>query len=260
VPFIEITSTIRPAALAAGATQNYAPAGLATSGRAMLTSDAAGSTLGGMVGNQVDGAEVILTNIAGGLLTIAHQAAGSAPGNKFTCPNSVDMVLRIGGSVICQYDGTALCWRPVAEAFGGYPYLKALYVEGAVQLDAITRLWQVRIDGYIQRGSAISPAALAAGQTDNYDISVPMAGANRIRQATDAANSALGGLVPIGLGGAEWILLNLGPGTLTLKHLAGGSAAANQFQLAGAVDRVIAANGAVLISYDATLSKWIVVG
>jgi len=117
----------------------------------------------------------------------------------------------------------------------------------------------VAVQAYLARRAAITPAALASGTTQNYALA-SMAAAGRIRQATDAANSAIGGLVPVGGDGDEFMLINLGPGTLTLNHEDAGSVAANRFLLEGAANRVIAINGAVLISYDATSARWYCVG
>lgn len=125
--------------------------------------------------------------------------------------------------------------------------------------NGLTLLYQTILQGYFARQQAGTPAALPLGTTQDY-APAGLTGVGRIRQATNAGNSALGGLVPIGVNGTEYILINLGPGTLTLNHQDGGSVAANRFTLEGGANRVIGVGGAVLLSYDNGSATWYVVG
>jgi hypothetical protein len=101
----------------------------------------------------------------------------------------------------------------------------------------------------------ISPVALAAGETNNYNPA-GFGTTTRIRQATNAANSALSGLVAQNDGDFR-IIENLGPGTLTFEHEDASSAVANRFTLPGATNLVIASGGAAMFIYDGTTSRWL---
>lgn len=126
--------------------------------------------------------------------------------------------------------------------------------------DGTNDLFNTRLSGYFARTGTITPAALPAGETSDYDLSPGILSCERIRQATNAANSSLSGIVPIGVNGAEFLLLNLGPGTLTLLHEDASSAAANRFFLEGAANNVMGVGGLRILSYDATLARWTVAG
>jgi hypothetical protein len=126
----------------------------------------------------------------------------------------------------------------------------------------IAQLFARSSDGTVHQltpsgGSSISitPAALAAGTTNNY-APAGIATAKRLRQATNAANSLLGGIDTTGfVDGHELLMFNLGPGTLTLVHAEAGSAPVNQFSLEGSANRMIGVFGAVLLSYDANSAR-----
>jgi len=126
---------------------------------------------------------------------------------------------------------------------------------------SLTSLGITTLSGAIIRAGALTPAALAAGTTNDYNLNPTLASSNRIRQATNAANSALGGInMSQATSGQEWVLENLGPGLLTLVHAGPGSTAAYRFALEGGVDRDIGVNGTVILSYDGTLQRILCVG
>lgn len=259
--FSELTLTppISPAALAAGTTNDYGPAGLATSSVVRLTTDAGGSTLSGLVA-QGDGDIRILENLGPGTLTLTNAGGGSAAANRFALPGASSSIVRAGGAIVVIYDVATTSWRQLAMGSGGAEILNTLLVNTTITSDGELVSYQTKFTGYLARNGGTTPAALAAGETNDYDITAVLIGANRIRQATDAANSALSGMVSIGINGAEWILVNLGPGTLTLEHEDVSSAAANRFSLEGAANRVIGVNGAVIITYDSVLARWLCIG
>lgn len=108
--------------------------------------------------------------------------------------------------------------------------------------------------------TSITPSALAAGSTHNYDPVDATTGesfsvVDVIRQATSASDSILTGLTAT-LGGDFIIIENLGTGLLTLAHESASSTAANRFTLPGAVSLPVPAGGAQMLTYDEATSRW----
>lgn len=103
-----LTGILSPAALAFGVTDDYAPAGIATSAMIRLSCDVAGSTLAGLLA-QPNGTLLFLCVVAGGDLTLADEALTSAAANRFTLPD--DYVLPLDVSTGVWYDSLSLRWR-----------------------------------------------------------------------------------------------------------------------------------------------------
>lgn len=100
-----LPALLTPAALAAGTTHDYAPAGLEDANQLRLTADAAGSTLTGlqgMVANQV----LVIRNISANDLTLEPENAGSLAPNRFAMNGTV--ILGAKQSVWAVYDGDLL--------------------------------------------------------------------------------------------------------------------------------------------------------
>jgi hypothetical protein len=112
----------------------------------------------------------------------------------------------------------------------------------------------VNIPGGTDLSNAITPAALPAGDTTDYNPA-GLAAASRIRQAVNVAGSTLTGLLAQG-DGKTFVIENLGPSDLVLAHENAGSAVANRFSLAGGVDLVIPPGGSATVVYDLTLTKY----
>lgn len=112
--------------------------------------------------------------------------------------------------------------------------------------------------------SPLSPSTLAAGSTDNYSPT-GIGTANILRLTPDAGGtSAISGIVPtaggsLGAGGRLLLICNIGSANLTLTHDA-TSTAANRFLCPGSTDLVIPANATRQLWYDATSSRWRVMG
>lgn len=117
----------------------------------------------------------------------------------------------------------------------------------------------VRSLGAVAYAAPVSPAALAAGDTNNYN---PAGGteANVLRVTPDAvAGSGLTGLVGgAGRDGRALFLMNVGANVLTLRNDNAGSTDINRFFLPAAT-LVIAVNGGVMLLYDETSQRWRVV-
>jgi hypothetical protein len=256
---LRFTPQITPAALAAGATNDYGPANFDTTSVMRQATDAGGSTLNGLVA-QNPGDIRIIENLGPGPLTLANEAGASAAANRITLPGAKPATVPAGGSFIVGYDGTTARWHLLAEGSGGALVASTLSVDTTFTGDGVNTLYQTKIQGYLALNGAITPAVLPAGATNDYDLNPALSTGNRIRQATNAANSVLTGMVSNGINGGIWLLINLGTGTLTLKNEDAGSAAGNRFSLAGGVDRVIGSHGSVFITYDTVLARWSVVG
>lgn len=110
---LSLVGTITPAALALGATNNYAPPNFATAAVVKLTSNAGGSTLTGLAGG-TDNRYVTLLNNSGGTLTLAHLNAGSLAANRFFCPGAIDLVIAIGSAAALWYDVADGHWHVFA--------------------------------------------------------------------------------------------------------------------------------------------------
>lgn len=104
-------AVIEPAALAAGTTNNWAPAGLATARLVRVTTNAAGSTLGG-IDALLAGQVLTFENIGpAGDLTILNAGAGSDAENRVVGVGGTDYVLPLGTSITLQHDETLNVWR-----------------------------------------------------------------------------------------------------------------------------------------------------
>lgn len=109
-----------------------------------------------------------------------------------------------------------------------------------------------QIPGAIVLSAAISPAALPAGNTNDYNPQ-GLATAARLRVTTNAAGSTLTGL-QAQVSGFLLIIECLGTGDLTLADSSGLSLAQNQFQLP--TDFIIPADYSQTIVYDGTDARW----
>lgn len=115
--------------------------------------------------------------------------------------------------------------------------------------------------GGISCFSLLSPTALGAGPTANYNPTGLAAGVSRIRQDMSASGTISGLSAPT-TDGTEIRFFNINAGafTITLTHDDAGSAAANRFFLKGSASAVIPINGSITLSYDSTSSRWREVG
>lgn len=232
---LRLTPAQSPAALAAGSTNDYAPAGLSTTTIFRLTPDAgaAGSTLTGLVA-QSTGSIRVLENLGVRSLTLAHEDAGSAAANRFTCPGGTALEILTGGAAWAIYDGTTSRWRIIATS--------GEVANPAFQNFLIT--------------PAGAPAALGAGATNDYNPT-GLSNTARWRLSTNAAGSTLNGLVAQTTGSLRW-LENIGTGNLTFANENTGSTAANRFTCPGGYDLVVKPGGAAAVFYDAVTSRWLV--
>lgn len=104
---------IAPPALAAGQTDDWAPAGIAAAVLVEVTVDAAGSQLSGMVGGFA-GHQVTLF-VSGGQLDLLDEDAASAAANRFHGVMGAGIIVADGQSVTLLYDSLIDRWRPIAS-------------------------------------------------------------------------------------------------------------------------------------------------
>lgn len=144
-------SSITPPALPAGNTNNYNPTGLANANVIYQDINAAGSTITGLAAQTV-GRVVTIVNIhATADLTLDHDNATLSIGtNRFSLPNSEDLVIPPNGSVRLLY-GIGV-WRAVSVSF---PSATSVAVFDVTDYGAVG-------DGVTSNNSAIILAVAAA--------------------------------------------------------------------------------------------------
>lgn len=197
---------------------------------------------------EVGAAELYRFEDAGGGLTITDIYPITGGSRALLTMRRLEGLRTPNGNVVGNL-GDAYVWRPTTST-------SATYVKASETVAGTpdNTGWQ------LVTGLTLTPAALAAGSTQDY-APTNLVSAAFLRIATNVANSDLGGLLATGIADAQEIrILNLGPGTLTLNEADAGSAAANQFALEGAANRVIGVNGIVIVKRDNTLTKWLCVG
>lgn len=112
------TAFITPAALGAGPTHNYAPAGWNANYRGIRQDMTASGVITGLVATS-DGNRQRLGNItttAARTLTLNHEDVNSTAANRFNCPNQANYVLSPGEWVELVYENTAQRWRVLGTA------------------------------------------------------------------------------------------------------------------------------------------------
>lgn len=109
--------------------------------------------------------------------------------------------------------------------------------------------------GAVSFTDSVTPAALAAGQTDDW--APVIAAVSRVRAAADAAGSTVTGLAG-GVADQFLILTNISANDLTLEPENVGSAAANRFAMNGTL--ILGAKQSVSMVYDGGLTRWCLIG
>ena len=104
-----LTAQTTPAALPAGNTNDYAPANLEVITHLRQATNAAGSTLTGLIA-QTDLDLRVIANLGPGNLTLTNEDASSVAANRFTLPGGLPYVLAPGGSIMVAYDMPTSRW------------------------------------------------------------------------------------------------------------------------------------------------------
>jgi hypothetical protein len=97
-----------------------------------------------------------------------------------------------------------------------------------------------------------SPSQITANQNDYAGATADI---NRL--SSDAARDITG--FSGGADGKTLVLVNVGSNTITLKHQSTSSTAANRIIVPWAADYILAADGAAVLVYDNTTSRWRVI-
>ena len=111
-----------------------------------------------------------------------------------------------------------------------------------------TELYSGKFEIYFD--SALTPALLSAGATNNY--APPLSGINRLRISSSGAANITG--MSGGTSGRFLIVTNVGANDITLNDENSGSTAANRFALNG--DMILGPNEGVALVYDGGISRW----
>jgi hypothetical protein len=156
--------------------------------------------------------------------------------------------------------GVQLKSADLNDNFDAWKALYALLTAQAQSLWAtVTLAAEFVINGSLRLTGVISPSALAAGTTSDYNPA-GLSSANVLRLTPNAANSTLGGLVG-GTNGRTLAIVNTGTAAnLVLAHEEVNTAAANQIILANNTNLTLRPNGGATLWYDGTTARWRVVG
>ena len=105
-------TSITPAALPAGITDDYNPAGFSNADRVRQAVDVDSSSLSGLEAQAV-GRVRYFQNLGPSALTLLHESTDSSAANRFSLPNSGDMIIPPNGEIAFVYDATTR-WMPIS--------------------------------------------------------------------------------------------------------------------------------------------------
>jgi hypothetical protein len=215
--------------------------------------DAAGATITGLYtsGSLADpnalGITKVIRNMGPGTLTLKHLVAGSDVENRFNMPQSEDIILGLNEA--------AWLYTPLRNSIDGNSQWFVMSVgHSNTTFPSVTTTGRVNVGGQFDLTGVETPAALAAGVTNNYD---PGSRDAVWRLTGHASGSQLTGIVaPALTHGEVHLLVNIGSGPLVLVTDDGAASTAENRFLLDAAAVVIPANGVRLIRYDLVDSRW----
>ncbi len=179
-----------------------------------------------------------ISNIAWGDTTNNNTYSFSSTGNAaFTGPISTPRIVVNGATV-----ATNGMYLPAANTVG-------LSANSTLSAQLTSTTFQALLQ-FILSGD-ISPAQLTAN-TDDWNPT-GLSTASVIRVSTDASRNLTG--IQGGADGRVLILINVGTQPLVLVHDS-TSTAANRFFLASSTNTTVQSNGACILWYDSTSSRW----
>lgn len=110
--------------------------------------------------------------------------------------------------------------------------------------------------GFVTGGKTGTPAALAAGDNDDYSLG-PVT--DFLRLSADGGGSALTGFAD-GRGNRRLVIVNISANTLTLEHEDAASVATNRVITATGAAITLAQNDVAEVLYDEVSTRWRVIG
>ena len=115
-----------------GNTNDWDPAGLISASLIAISSDGA-YNLTGIQASTIQGRFIWLYNASSLTITLKHNSASSAAGNRFLMPGSADFALTTNGSVLIMYSLTDAAWL----ISGGVPSVVPGAVSGTGTVTAV---------------------------------------------------------------------------------------------------------------------------
>lgn len=115
---------------------------------------------------------------------------------------------------------------------------------------------RIRYSGAEECTAIVSPSSVATDRNDWNATGFPAA---RVIRATASAPINVSGIVPT-FDNRRLLLINVGSNNLTLTHESASSAAANRFLCPASTAVVLTPNASVELFYDATLTRWFIIG
>jgi len=235
-----------------------------------LTGNVTGLTMTGFEADttQLQRVRVIIRQDATGGRTFATGGItggvwpGTAPTITNTAANGIS--LQFWASTIDG--GTTILLEPITTGGGAgtpagadtqvqYNNAGAFGAEAAFTYNQATDLLTVPnliVTGAATYSGEITPATITADQNDYNPAG--FATAHTLRIAADSPFRALTGLTA-GTSGRQILLRNVGAVAIQLRRESASSAAANRFSLPA--DLRLEPNGAIMLRYDATLTRWV---
>lgn len=276
---IEFGGITTPAALASGTTQNYNPG--SRNPIYKLTTNAAGSTLGGLVAPTLGDKEIhYIQNLGPAALSFTNNDPGSTVGNRFSTPRSLTLSIAAGGGAMIRYDETNGFWAFLAwtgdsqgtrsstnttttncfptwtDANGTLSSTCSTSDNGSTLILGASRL--ITISGsttfsqiFAAPGSIVDqpywtsrlvPAALTSGASnDNWN---PASIHTKVWIVVQTSTSSLATLTGLNFGGSGElkVLCNFGPGPVKIINASASSSASNRFALAEGIDTTLPDN------------------
>lgn len=224
-----LRKTVTPTQI--GANQNdYSPTDLAIAEVLEISSDAA-RDITGLAGGGTD-RFLYLVNAGSFTITLKNQSASSSAANRFNL--GADFKLRPQMAVSLIYLASSTRWVMVSDAFAWK------FVNDAPEDFSLS--------------GDISPTQLSANTNDWAPTGIDAA--TVIRASTDASRNLTG--LTGGRDGRLIVLRNVGSNAIVLKDSDANSTAANRFDFGA--DITLAAKQHALLQYDATDSRWKMLG
>lgn len=246
-----LTGDIRPAP-AAGTLNDWNPTGLSGAGTVSIV--AAGAvTITGIVGGAA-GRQLLLQNKSAFAITLAFNSGLSSAGNRMAWGGSGNLVLASNESVLLTYDGTSAVWYATGHSRS---HDHSLTGDGTGLLPASLVTPLLYGTGRLVLSGDVTAAQMTA---DTNDLNpAGLATASSIRISGNAANWWLSSIAD-GEDGRILMLENVGSFDIVIRDEAAALGTAANRIIVGAAGHILAPGSMCLLRYDATVSRWRLMG